>query len=68
MRCHLPLPAAVLPETNSGQHKVKVSGIVVSEQAGEQVEGINNSDAVEYVHDISMRAKDGVYDVSNHVR
>lgn len=54
----------VLGETSSGDHKVKVAGMVVSEVAG--VEGIKNGGALWYVHDISMRAKDGVFEVMNH--
>ncbi len=30
--------------------------------------GIHNEGAVEYVHDISMRAKDSVFHVMNHAR
>lgn len=59
---------AVLQETQSGSHKVKVSGLMISELAGEGAEGVRNCAAVEYVHDISMRAKDGKFDVKNHAR
>ena len=56
----------VLAETLSGQHKVKLSGIMVSEESGQQ-DGIRNNLAVEYVADISHRSKDGTYDVKNHI-
>lgn len=56
---------AVLQETHSGGNKVKVAGIMVSEQTGAS-QGIQNAAAVEYVHDISMRNKDGVFESRNH--
>ena len=56
---------AVLQETQSSEHKVKIAGIMVSEQAEG---GINNVGAVEYVHDISTRAQNGLFEVHNHAR
>ena len=70
---HPPCPAcpAVSNTTRSadGQHKVKISGIVVSQEAG-QSEGIRNNAAVEYVHDITSRkdtVEGAIYDVKNHI-
>jgi hypothetical protein len=59
--------SAVLPESSSGQNKVKVAGLMISEESGEH-EGIRNHMAVEYVHDISQRSKDGTFEVNNHAR
>ncbi len=47
-----------------GQHKVKVSGLMVSEEVG-NAEGIRNHMAVEYVHDVSFQSKDATFDVSD---
>lgn len=60
------ITVTVLNGTSSGEHKVKVAGIVTSEVPG--VEGIRNSGALWYVHDISMRGKDGKFEVMNHAR
>jgi hypothetical protein len=56
----------VLPLTNSGKHKFKVAGIMVSEEAGQR-EGIKNNGAVEFVGDISQLSKDGMFDVKNQI-
>uniref|UniRef100_A0A7S0S1A6 SGNH hydrolase-type esterase domain-containing protein n=1 Tax=Chlamydomonas leiostraca TaxID=1034604 RepID=A0A7S0S1A6_9CHLO len=55
----------VLDKTKSGEHKVKIAGIMVSEEEG-QHDGIRNNLAVEYVHDISTRSKDNTFEVNNH--
>jgi hypothetical protein len=64
------LAVEVLPDTDSGEHKVKVAGAIISEHAGQQ-EGLANAGAVEHVHDISFRrgagAGRGVFDIRNHV-
>ena len=52
-----------MQETSSGEHKVKIAGVMISEESGE-TEGIRNHQAVEYVHDISARAKDNQFEVS----
>ncbi|GAX77809.1 hypothetical protein CEUSTIGMA_g5252.t1 [Chlamydomonas eustigma] len=57
----------VLAESSSGHNKVKVAGLMISEESGEH-EGIRNHMAVEYVHDISQRSKDGTFEVNNHAR
>jgi hypothetical protein len=58
----------ILPESSSGEHKFKVMGIMVSEVAGVQ-RGIQNSGAVEYVHDIASRSgKERRFDLANHAR
>ncbi|KAG1660750.1 hypothetical protein FOA52_010624 [Chlamydomonas sp. UWO 241] len=57
----------VLPETGSGQHKVKLTGVIISEESGKQAEW-RNTRAVEYVADISARGADGVFEVMNHAR
>lgn len=56
----------MLPETSSGEHKFKMTGIMLSEESGEH-EGIRNSGAVEYVSDISQRGG-GTFEVNNHAR
>lgn len=56
---------AVLKTTSSGEHKFKVSGIMISEEEGQR-DGIRNNLAVEYVHDISTRAADSTFEVNNH--
>ncbi len=51
-----------------GSHKVKVAGVIVSEQAalGENTKAWD-ANGIEYVNDISFRAKDGSsFDVSRH--
>lgn len=67
------LAVEVLGDTDSGEHKVKVAGAIVSDQAGEQ-EGLQNAGAVEHVHDIIFRqgaghgaSSGGVFDVRNHI-
>jgi len=52
----------VLPETSSGQHKVKVAGVMVSDEGGAESKGFGNWAAVEYVHDA---AQGGVFSISN---
>ena len=56
-----------------GEHKVKVAGAIVSDQAGEQ-DGLQNAGAVEHVHDIMFRGAGsggsgggGIFDVRNHI-
>ena len=56
----------VLLETSSSHNKVKIAGVMVSEESG-QHEGIQNRMAVEFVHDISQRSKDGIFDMKNYV-
>ena len=56
---------SVLTETSSSANKVKLAGVMISEESGQQA-GIKNQMAVEYVHDISQRSKDGTFDVKNH--
>lgn len=65
------LAVEVLADTDSGEHKVKVAGAIVSDQAGEQ-DGLRNAGAVEHVHDIIFRhagfgAPGAVFDVRNHI-
>ncbi|GAX81637.1 hypothetical protein CEUSTIGMA_g9065.t1 [Chlamydomonas eustigma] len=62
--CHIVV--RVLPTTNSGKHKFKLAGIMISEEAG-QKEGIKNNGAVEFVGDISLLSKDGKFDVKNQI-
>lgn len=57
---------AVLTDSASGGTKVKVAGLMISEQAG-MSEGIRNNMAVEYVHDIAMRGN-GTFELRNHAR
>ena len=45
---------------------MKIAGVMVSEESGQQ-EGIQNRMAVEFVHDISQRSKDGIFDMKNYV-
>lgn len=64
------LSVEVLEDSDSGEHKVKLTGAIVSDQAGDQ-DGIDNAGAVEHVHDIIFRnhAMNGsVFDIRNHVR
>jgi hypothetical protein len=64
------LGVEVLPDSDSGEHKVKLAGAIVSDQSGDQ-EGLGNAGAVEHVHDISFRRGRGggvgVFDIRNHV-
>lgn len=64
------LAVEVLSDSDSGEHKVKLTGAIVSDQAGEQ-EGLANAGAVEHVHDISFRnagfGNASVFDIRNHV-
>ena len=67
------LAIEVLKDTDSGEHKVKVAGAIVSDQAGEQ-DGLQNAGAVEHVHDIMFRGAGsggsgggGIFDVRNHI-
>ncbi len=56
---------AVLNDTDSEGHKVKVAGIVLSEESGNQnVPGGISAGTVSYVHDISMRSQVSMFDVS----
>lgn len=54
-------------ETHSGQHKVKITGLIVSEQAG-LLHTVQAAGAFEYVADIAAKAPDGKFNVKNHVR
>eukprot|EP00798_Chlamydomonas_sp_ICE-L_P032025 gene32025-16549_t len=55
----------VMAETDSGSTKVKIAGVMISEEIGS--DGVKNVMAVEYVHDISSRGKDNVtFEVYNH--
>ncbi len=54
--------------TNSGEHKMKVTGLIVSEQAGTH-NAVHNAGAVEYVGDIvSREVSSGKFNVLNHAR
>lgn len=55
----------VLDTTDSGYHKFKLSGIMISEETGETL-GIQNHMAIEYVSDISQRSADGTFNANNH--
>jgi hypothetical protein len=61
----------VVEETSggSGAHKVKVTGIIISEQAG-STHLIHNAAAVDYVSDIAARDQEqgGKFNVLNHAR
>jgi hypothetical protein len=57
----------VSKESLSGQHKVKITGLIVSEQAG-LVHTVQAAGAFEYVADIAAKAADGKFNVMNHVR
>lgn len=61
------ISVTVSNETQSGQHKVKVSGLIVSEQAG-LLHTVQAAGAFEYVADIAAKAPDGKFNVLNHVR
>lgn len=64
------LSVIVHHETTTGEHKVKIAGVIVSEESGEQ-KGLTNSAAVEHVHDISFRhgwGNSSYFDIRNHVR
>lgn len=78
-RCELGV--TVLNDTDSGEHKVKVAGAIVSDAAAENSDGsgggdsgeggLDNAGAVEHVHDVSFRAgrgAGGVFDIRNHVK
>ena len=56
-----------MPDSESGEHKMKIGGIMLSEETGTK-KGIYNDAAVEYVHDISMRSKAGgrVFEITDH--
>lgn len=62
----------MLDETDvpDGEHKVKLAAVIVSEEAG-QLAGVDNSAAVEHVHDISFRhvgfGHGDVFDIRNHI-
>lgn len=65
------LEVKVLEETASGEHKVKLAGAIVSDQAGEQQAYPYNAETLEYVHDISLNpggwGSEGVFDARNHI-
>jgi hypothetical protein len=64
------IAVTVANETHSGQHKVKVAAVIVSEEAGQLENSFGaGAEAIEYVHDIvSYRNKsDLVFDVRDHV-
>jgi hypothetical protein len=52
------------PNSLSGSHKVKVVGIIVSEEGGGVTK--QTSGVVGYSHDIATRDKDGFYDARNY--
>ena len=59
-------------DSPTGEHKVKLAAVVVSEEAGEGWgRGVDNAAAVEHVHDISFRHEGwgagDVFDVRNHI-
>ena len=56
---------AVLSKTESGEHKVKITGIMVSEEAGEGTRQAIH--AVEWAADMAMKSKDGTADVRDDV-
>ena len=64
------LAVEVLADSDSGEHKVKLAGAIVSDQAGEHA-GVDNAGAVEHVHDISFRhagfGNGSVFDIRNHI-
>ena len=64
-RCVLSLTVA--GNSSSGEHKFKVTGLIVSEQSGTQ-HSVQAAGAVEYVGDIAARSAAGKFDVLNHVR
>ena len=53
----------VLASTQSHRHKVKVSGIMISEEGGGQ--GIKNDRAVDIVHRAVTRSGAGTFEISN---
>jgi hypothetical protein len=63
------MSVTVTPQTDSGEHKVKIMAVMVSEEGGDAV-GIDNAGAVEHVHDISFRhagfGDSKLFDVRNH--
>jgi len=60
---HCIVAITVLPLSSSGKHKIKVAGIMISEEGGE--EGVKNWAAVEMVHDTaSSTAGKGQFSVS----
>jgi hypothetical protein len=67
------MSVTVTPQTASGEHKVKIMAVMVSEEGGDAV-GFETglSRAVEYVHDISLRqtgaGNSTLYDVRNNVK
>jgi hypothetical protein len=62
------ISATVSNNTNSGEYKMKISGLIVSEQAG-TTNAVHNAGAVEYVGDIvSREVSSGKFNVLNHAR
>lgn len=61
------ISVTVSNNTNSMEHKVKISGLIVSEQAGSG-HSVQNAGAVEYVSDIAARDKEGKFNLLNHAR
>lgn len=56
----------VEPGSSSGGHKVKVIGVIVSEEAGDGGDVATATPGVViYTHDIASRDKDGMFDARN---
>jgi DNA polymerase alpha subunit B len=58
------LEVRVLPESDSGEHKVKITGLIIADADGGAV---SNRAALDYASMLGARAKDGVVNILNHV-
>ena len=58
------LEVRVLPESDSGEHKVKLTGLIVADADGG---AIANRAALDYASMLAARAADGVVNILNHV-
>jgi hypothetical protein len=58
------MSVTVADKTHSGEHKVKIVGVIVSEEAGGK--GHQTAGVVGYTHDIATRGESGLFDARNH--
>jgi hypothetical protein len=55
----------VLPGTSSGQHKFKVVGLIVSEEAGSVEPSELVGSMVEWSHNVALKGNNGTFDAKN---
>jgi hypothetical protein len=60
------MAVTILPESDSGEHKVKLMMLTISDAPGE-AKGLDVVYGLDYVHSIVANGKDGHFNLANHV-